>query len=445
MNEALKDKIKSEYLLESNGRIFVKKMSEELIHEIETLTSKCRKERFSERVFWILNDIDDYPICIECGKQWKPRYYGLSTKSYHNNLFCSTKCSSNNENVRQKYKDTCIERFDVEYASQSDQVKEKSKATCLERYGVEYASQSLEVRNTIHNSFLEKYGVENPSQILEVQLQKQLNYFEKYEVYHPMQRNEVQQKSRETCLSNNGVLYPMQSEEIRNKSIKTFIEKYGVAHSSHVLQIQENKKTTNVQRYGVEYPSQNDEVKQKIKDTNQLRYGVNAPAQNPKIIEKTKITCMKIYGVENAAQSDQVKEKSKATCLERYGVEYVSQNPIITEKQNKPKYKVYTSKNNITRKYQGYENIALDILLEQYEENEIISDRFSIPTITYSNNKVYFPDIYIPKDNLIIEVKSEWTYKKALEKNEQKKSACLSLGYNFEFWICSSKTLLKKL
>ena len=49
--------------------------------------------------------------------------------------------------------------------------------------------------------------------------------------------------------------------------------------------------------------------------------------------------------------------------------------------------------------------------------------------------RIYYSDIYIKKENKIIEVKSEWTFKINKKKNLLKKEACLKAGYKFEFWI----------
>jgi len=54
-------------------------------------------------------------------------------------------------------------------------------------------------------------------------------------------------------------------------------------------------------------------------------------------------------------------------------------------------------------------------------------------------SKYYFPDLYIPHKNLIIEVKSTWTYQKEEEKNQIKAAAARENGYEFEFWIFDSK------
>jgi hypothetical protein len=90
----------------------------------------------------------------------------------------------------------------------------------------------------------------------------------------------------------------------------------------------------------------------------------------------------------------------------------------------------------------GNEPKALDELLLNYKEAEIIAgDELSLamPYIRLDGKKGrYYPDIYIPKDNLIIEVKSVWTYAGTDEKlkiNRLKEQACLAAGYNFRFMI----------
>lgn len=101
-------------------------------------------------------------------------------------------------------------------------------------------------------------------------------------------------------------------------------------------------------------------------------------------------------------------------------------------------YKRYIMPSGKLVNYQGYENMALDELLKQYNEDEIISIRQSVPSIQYiQNNKkhYYYPDIFIPKDNLIIEVKSTYTYKLHLIKNILKALSVRKNGYKFEFWI----------
>jgi hypothetical protein len=94
------------------------------------------------------------------------------------------------------------------------------------------------------------------------------------------------------------------------------------------------------------------------------------------------------------------------------------------------------------RNIQGYEPFAITILLKDYTEEQIKTHRKDVPRIAYIYNdlqKYYFPDIYLPHINCIIEVKSSWTYKKDEDKNKIKKEATEKEGYTYEFWIFDRK------
>jgi hypothetical protein len=102
-------------------------------------------------------------------------------------------------------------------------------------------------------------------------------------------------------------------------------------------------------------------------------------------------------------------------------------------------YKNYIMPDKTIRRIQGYEHFALDELVKIYPENDIITDRRMIPNISYNNNnkisKIYYPDIYIPRKNLIIEVKSIFTFNINIVCNMLKSLAVRKLKYNYEYWI----------
>lgn len=93
----------------------------------------------------------------------------------------------------------------------------------------------------------------------------------------------------------------------------------------------------------------------------------------------------------------------------------------------------------------------MDELLNIYTEEEIAC-RNDMPEIWYfenGKNHRYYPDIYIPRDNLLIEVKSEWTYRGKEEwyfTNLLKKQACIDAGYNYQLMLYdgNGKLLNKK-
>jgi hypothetical protein len=99
---------------------------------------------------------------------------------------------------------------------------------------------------------------------------------------------------------------------------------------------------------------------------------------------------------------------------------------------------------------------VLKILLESFTEDElIVDDRYTtsrIPVVQYSTKegrrRKYHPDIYIPTENKIIEVKSRWWwdangrsgYENRISNNLSKRDAALSAGYQYEVWLFETKT-----
>ena len=131
----------------------------------------------------------------------------------------------------------------------------------------------------------------------------------------------------------------------------------------------------------------------------------------------------------------------KQTYKKRTGYDHPSQNPSIHEKQNNYKNKKHIMPSGEIRNIQGYEHFSLNILVEKYEETDILTHK-GVPIINYvfeEKERKYYPDIYIKSENLNIEVKSTWTYKKYLDKNLAKQQACLDQGYNFMFMIFDNK------
>ena len=217
----------------------------------------------------------------------------------------------------------------------------------------------------------------------------------------------------------------------QEKVIQTNLEKYGVDYNFKSKILIEKRKHTCLEKYGVENVNQNKNIYEKGRQTKIKKYN------NPNYVnhEKTKQTKFERYGDENYNNQ----EKSKQTCLERYGVEHQMHVSEFHEKTLKYRWKEYIMPSGKSIKVQGYEPQALDFLLTKYTEDEIISSRKEIPKIWYftdnGNSHRYYPDFYIPKENLIIEVKSTYTVKCDIEKNLLKKEATINSGYEYQLLI----------
>lgn len=92
---------------------------------------------------------------------------------------------------------------------------------------------------------------------------------------------------------------------------------------------------------------------------------------------------------------------------------------------------------------QGYEPIVLNWLINEYNlgKFDINIGKSNIPIIKYGENakQMYFPDFYLPKKNLLIEVKSTYTLFKHYENVMDKCQAAISSGYSILLLVLTHK------
>jgi hypothetical protein len=128
------------------------------------------------------------------------------------------------------------------------------------------------------------------------------------------------------------------------------------------------------------------------------------------------------YGDKNYRNVTQYRQ----TNLEKYGCEYPMQNSYIRSKTIKNSFKINKYKDTELY-YQG--SYELDFLQKYY--NMGIENCKSIKYLYKNKQCIYFPDFYYENLNLIIEIKSDYTYKLHLEKNLAKEKFTKELGYNY--------------
>ena len=145
------------------------------------------------------------------------------------------------------------------------------------------------------------------------------------------------------------------------------------------------------------------------------------------------------FGETSYTRTEAYKKSRKATCIKTYGTEHPMQNADVMAKADKKgvTYKLYTFPSGRQEKVQGYEPLALNHLLKIYHEDDIKLGRKEQPEIWYEDKNGtkhrYFSDIYIPKHNLIVEVKSSWTYTLGMNlgKIQLQEKACKDEGYEY--------------
>ena len=156
-----------------------------LYNELFERTKKFNPYSISERIYLILNKIEEVPKCLICSNQVKFKTFKSGYRKYCS-IKCSTKSSNRNskisknrdfDKINEKIKKTNNEKYGVDYFFQSDIFFEKSKKTkkelygnenynnveknkqtCLIRYGIESLFRNTEYQDYMRGCKLKKYG-----------------------------------------------------------------------------------------------------------------------------------------------------------------------------------------------------------------------------------------------------------------------------------------------
>ena len=178
----------------------------------------------------------------------------------------------------------------------------------------------------------------------------------------------------------------------------------------------------------------------KIGNINYNKFAIGQRCSDPEcIMTRKRQTNLEKFGETCYTKTKACQDRIKATCLDKYGVEHPMQNADIFDKAQRTglTYKTYTFPSGRQENVQGYEPLALDYLLKTYHEDNIQVNRKEQPEIWYTDSENvkhrYFSDIYIPKANLIVEVKSLWTYRLGMElgKIPLQEQACKDEGFEY--------------
>jgi hypothetical protein len=412
MSDNRKIKYNYEYLqniCKENNIILLKDYLNERVNRDTLIKAKCLTENCNENVEKSFRQFHN--VGCFCVKHTKEKSYNKAK----NTNWDSNKIRFNNNYLNKYREDNKIELL-KDYSTINVNRDTLIKAKCL----TENCNENVEkiFRNIIETS---GFYCNNCSNVKK-QDKRKITNLEKYGVENPKVLDEVKQKYKNTCL-----------------------EKYGVETNLQLKSCKEQIKLSNLKKYGVEYPQQSINIRNKSKNTCLEKYGVEYISQSDHFKDKCKNTCLEKYGVEYAIRSNEVQLKIKKTIFERYGVENVCHNPEIAERASKNSYrtKTYTFPSGNQIKCQGYEPFALNELIKLYKEEDIITGCVNVPIISYtdldSKEHKHFVDIFIPKENKCIEIKSTWTAEKKKDNIFLKQNAGKKLGYIYEIWVYDDK------
>jgi hypothetical protein len=270
---------------------------------------------------------------------------------------------------------------------------------------------------------------------------------------------------KETCMKKYGVDNASKSEEIKAKIVQTMRERYDVDYATQVVEFMERNKQTNLNNHGGVHNLATPEIRKLSVDAYTQKYGDKFGRVKEHQDKATKV-CLQKFGTKRYIGSDHYKQRmmmdhgqeyfanSEAfytIMIKRYGVKHALQNAELFDKMVKSSFslKEYILPSGEVCMVQGYEPYALrDILVKDIDDKHIQEDDIktgskNVPFLEYYTDDgtyhKYFPDIYIPSLNMIIEIKSTYTLLLDYEKNLAKFTAGFSSEYIFEVWIYDNK------
>ena len=192
-------------------------------------------DSLKETLYRIYNGIEEHPKCPTCGKPLV--FKGIFFK------FCSNICVQSSDEIKQKIKQTCLEKYGVDSPLKSEKIRNKCKQTCLEKYGVDNPAKLEENKEKVKQTCLKKYGTISTTQCKEIRDKIKQSCLEKYGVDNPAKLEENKEKVKQTCLKKYGGLAPICDPNIKNQIKQTCLNKYGVDNYGKSLKHKINMST----------------------------------------------------------------------------------------------------------------------------------------------------------------------------------------------------------
>jgi hypothetical protein len=112
-------------------RVLSKEVASQLIE-----ISDCPSDNLIENVYWIANDLHEYPSRCECCGNPITRFISFNKNYMHR--FCSTKCMNNDGTVTSKKKQSYLEHYGVDHHFKSEEVKQKIHEKQVERNNADF-------------------------------------------------------------------------------------------------------------------------------------------------------------------------------------------------------------------------------------------------------------------------------------------------------------------
>lgn len=201
----------------------------------------------STRIYWILNDIHEYPKCKVCGNEIRHNAICRPLTGYTQET-CSNSCAQKNPSTREKMRLNSLKKYGTECPQKSKEYREKLK-NILENKDQSHWNESLKKRRT---TCMKKYGVDSITKVYEIRKRAA----ETFKNIDPVIKQEIMRKRTASKIKKYGI------DNISNqRKMKDTISKFS---NEKIADIKRRKMKTVREKYGVDYVCQIQKAKDRV-------------------------------------------------------------------------------------------------------------------------------------------------------------------------------------
>jgi len=201
------------------------------------------KSALNQRIYHILNDIEDMQVCHNCKKE-SARFISMH-QGYA--PYCSRICANSCLDKKETTQQVWIEKYGSKEA-RVEHVKEVHKKAMLEKTGFESNFHNPEFQKTSNGGFFA--WDEN------TRSKRKQTCLEKYGVQHVTQSQEFKEKSKQTLENAYENGHYMRDPKVIAQREKELFDKHGVSNIAYIPFTKEKKRSTCLEKYGVYNQSQ---------------------------------------------------------------------------------------------------------------------------------------------------------------------------------------------
>ena len=178
--------------------------------------------KLSTKIYWVLHNLTDFPICKNEKCQKKLINKNVATVFSNYPQFCNQTCINQSQYHIQHCEETTLKHYNVKHPLQNKSLVKKAQETYFQKTGYIAPGQNPKVKEKAKTTYKEKTGYEHNFQNPDFLKQREKTWLEKYGETNPNKCKSVKDKISQTCLKKYGVKNIFQSDKYRKYCTKAY-------------------------------------------------------------------------------------------------------------------------------------------------------------------------------------------------------------------------------